>query len=318
MIPLKSGSIWLRLGSGWCEPVPCNDSLLEEVALTKLRPRPFEPGLAFFSALDTTRKLIHRKKVANLTARRPEAFSFQGVRWRKAVADRLVKGAVRIRFRRFSHALLPTHHGVDLGEYLGSRRWEQLLKIRPWVTLKHCPPSKSGGAHRARCRQRAFSRSTRLRDFLLYVGKQSLKEGCPKFTNRRSAPEFSAGPPPTIAVRIILSGSTPRTRKRIESYFESTGVNEPLLFEIPAAATGSSFAADWPSSRRRVQVQAESAREITPVGDTTSRQDSRKLRHLRRLVWPLVSISLALAASRSTSRTAPCSRHFIHGMVNRP
>ena len=142
-----------------------------------------------------------------------------------------------------------------------------------------------------------FSRSTRLRDFLLYVGKQSLKDGCPEIHEQEIGARVFGRPASydRSADNIVRVNAT-ELRKRIESYFESTGVNEPLLFEIPRGGYRLVF-------RRRlaqqsavgVQVQAESAREITPVGDTTSRQDSRKLRHLRRLVWPLVSISLALA-----------------------
>lgn len=67
----------------------------------------------------------------------------------------------------------------------------------------------------------------------------------------------SEGPPPRIAVQTILYGSTlpnhasawaTKLRKRIESYFESNGANEPLVFEILSGAYRLVF-------HRRPQVQ---------------------------------------------------------------
>lgn len=141
-----------------------------------------------------------------------------------------------------------------------------------------------------------FSRSARLRDFLLYVGKQSLKEGCPEIHEQEIGAKVFGRPASydRSADNIVRVNAT-ELRKRIESYFESTGANEPLLFEIPRGAYRLVFRrrlAQQPESG--VPVQAESAREMAPAGDTPSREDIRPNRIIQRLVWPLVSISLAL------------------------
>ena len=53
-----------------------------------------------------------------------------------------------------------------------------------------------------------FRRSARLRDFLLYVGHQSLKEGCPEIHEQEIGARYLAGPHPTTAARTISFGST--------------------------------------------------------------------------------------------------------------
>ena len=82
-----------------------------------------------------------------------------------------------------------------------------------------------------------FSRSTRLRDFLLYVGKQSLKEGCPEIHEQEIGARVFGRPASydRSADNIVRVNAT-ELRKRIESYFESKGANEPLVFEIPRGA----------------------------------------------------------------------------------
>jgi hypothetical protein len=142
-----------------------------------------------------------------------------------------------------------------------------------------------------------FSRSARLRDFLLYVGKQSLKEGCPEIHEHEIGAKVFGRPASydRSADNIVRVNAT-ELRKRIESYFESGGANEPLIFEIPRGGYRLVF-------RRRLaeppEIEAaalpEPAQETAAAVDAAASEDSRKLRHLRRLVWPLFSILLALA-----------------------
>ena len=140
-----------------------------------------------------------------------------------------------------------------------------------------------------------FSRSARLRDFLLYVGKQSLKEGFPEIHEQEIGARVFGRPASydRSADNIVRVNAT-ELRKRIESYFESSGANEPLIFEIPRGGYRLVF-------RRRLAeppeieapLQPEPAQETAAV-DAAAREDFPKLRHLRRLVWPLVSLLLAL------------------------
>ena len=144
-----------------------------------------------------------------------------------------------------------------------------------------------------------FSRSTRLRDFLLYVGKQSLKEGCPEIHEQEIGARVFGRPASydRSADNIVRVNAT-ELRKRIESYFESTGVNEPLLFEIPRGGYRLVFRrrlAEQPENG--AAAQPESARKTGPAGETVAREESRPSWHLRRFVWPIVSLSLAIACS---------------------
>jgi hypothetical protein len=119
-----------------------------------------------------------------------------------------------------------------------------------------------------------FSRSTRLRDFLLYVGKQSLKEGCPEIHEQEIGARVFGRPASydRSADNIVRVNAT-ELRKRIESYFESTGVNEPLLFEIPRGGYRLVFRrrlAEQPENG--AAAQPESARKTGPAGETVARE----------------------------------------------
>ena len=79
-----------------------------------------------------------------------------------------------------------------------------------------------------------FSRAHRLRDFLLYVGKQSLKVGCPEINEQEIGIKVF-GRPATYdrSQDNIVRVNATELRKRIESYFSTVGVHESLLLEIP-------------------------------------------------------------------------------------
>ena len=143
-----------------------------------------------------------------------------------------------------------------------------------------------------------FSRSARLRDFLLYVGKQSLKEGFPEIHEQEIGSRVFGRPASydRSADNIVRVNAT-ELRKRIESYFESTGVHEPFIFEIPRGGYRLVFhrrLAEQPDAN--APAHAESTHESTAAG-TAAREDSRPSWQFRRLVWPLVSVLLALACA---------------------
>jgi hypothetical protein len=140
-----------------------------------------------------------------------------------------------------------------------------------------------------------FSRSARLRDFLLYVGKQSLKEGSPDIHEQEIGIRvFGRSDSYDRSADNIVRVNATELRKRIDAYFESAGGSEPLIFEIPRGGYRLVF-------RRRLAeqpeivppAQAESAQESAPPGEPITHESSRPAWHLRRLVWPLVSAALA-------------------------
>lgn len=82
-----------------------------------------------------------------------------------------------------------------------------------------------------------FCRSARLRDFLLYVGKQSLKEGSPGIHEQEIGAKVFGRPHfyDRTADNIVRVNAT-ELRKRIALYFATEGSHEPLIFEIPRGA----------------------------------------------------------------------------------
>src|ERR1017187_10030994 len=82
-----------------------------------------------------------------------------------------------------------------------------------------------------------FRRSARLRDFLLYVGAQSLKDGCPDIHEQEiGAKVFGKPLAYDRGQDNIVRVSATELRKRIELYFASEGAHEMLILEIPRGA----------------------------------------------------------------------------------
>jgi len=79
-----------------------------------------------------------------------------------------------------------------------------------------------------------FKRSARLRDFLLYVGAQSLIDGCPDIHEQEiGAKVFGRPSAYDRGQDNIVRVSATELRKRIELYFASEGAHETLILEIP-------------------------------------------------------------------------------------
>lgn len=79
-----------------------------------------------------------------------------------------------------------------------------------------------------------FGRSVRLRDFLLYVGKQSLRDGTAEI-HEQEIGERVFGRPDSYdrsSDNIVRVNAT-ELRKRIDAWFSTSGAQEPWVFEIP-------------------------------------------------------------------------------------
>jgi hypothetical protein len=82
-----------------------------------------------------------------------------------------------------------------------------------------------------------IGRSARLRDFLLYVGGQSLKEGCPEIHEQEiGAKVFGRASSYDRSQDNIVRVNATELRKRIEQYFATEGAHETLILEIPRGA----------------------------------------------------------------------------------
>ena len=99
-----------------------------------------------------------------------------------------------------------------------------------------------------------LKRATRLRDFLLYVGHQSLKEGCPEIHEQEIGSVVFGRPLgyDTGQDNIVRVNAT-ELRKRLEMYFASEGVRETLVFDIPRGCYKPVF------RRRTVDARVEQA-----------------------------------------------------------
>lgn len=79
-----------------------------------------------------------------------------------------------------------------------------------------------------------FRRSARLRDFLRYVGGQSLKQGCPEIHDHEiGAKVFGRSASYDRNQDNIVRVNATEPRKRFEPYFASEGAHETLVLEIP-------------------------------------------------------------------------------------
>jgi hypothetical protein len=79
-----------------------------------------------------------------------------------------------------------------------------------------------------------LNRAPRLREFLFYVGNKSLKEGISEVHEQEIGSEvFGRLPHYDTSQDNIVRVNATELRKRIDAYFISDGVNEPLIFQIP-------------------------------------------------------------------------------------
>ncbi|MFC6647188.1 hypothetical protein ACFQBQ_16745 [Granulicella cerasi] len=79
-----------------------------------------------------------------------------------------------------------------------------------------------------------FRRSTRLREFLVYVGNQVVLHGAKELPEQQiGVAVFERSPSYDTSQDNIVRVNAMELRKRIGVYFETEGQNEPLIFEIP-------------------------------------------------------------------------------------
>jgi hypothetical protein len=144
-----------------------------------------------------------------------------------------------------------------------------------------------------------FSRSARLRSFLLYVGRQSLKEGCHEIHEQEIGAKVFGRPDSydRTSDNIVRVNAT-ELRKRIESYFATAGAEEPLIFEIPRGAYKPVFHRRAPAQdNHKTDAAADSAPAIsaTPLSRATLASVPSRL-HLH-FLWASVSLLLAIACA---------------------
>lgn len=140
-----------------------------------------------------------------------------------------------------------------------------------------------------------FSRSARLRDFLLYVGKHSLKSGSPEVHEQEiGAKVFGRSPNYDRSQDNIVRVNASELRKRIDAYFAATGADEPLILDIPRGSY-------MPVYRYRIAEAAEpasAAEQPQPDPVQESRETfSARIRGWSRFLWPALCLALAVCCA---------------------
>jgi hypothetical protein len=143
-----------------------------------------------------------------------------------------------------------------------------------------------------------FRRSVRLRDFLLYVGRQSLKEGCPEINEQEvGAHVFGRSATYDRSQDNIVRVNATELRKRIDAYFEAEGAYESLVLEIPRGGykpvfhrrgrTSASPVAEPQGSLAQVASPPEAVAPAAPAAASPTRAN---------LLWATACLVLAAAA----------------------
>jgi hypothetical protein len=146
-----------------------------------------------------------------------------------------------------------------------------------------------------------FSRSARLRDFLLYVGKQSLKDGCPEIHEQEiGAKVFGRHASYDRSQDNIVRVNATELRKRINTYFASDGANEPLIFEIPRGGYKPVFRGRLPEDAKPPDPapQALEPPHSFPSGLSADTQhpDQRRAIFRIHLMWGTLCLLLVLGS----------------------
>jgi hypothetical protein len=143
-----------------------------------------------------------------------------------------------------------------------------------------------------------FARSARLRDFLLYVGGQSLKDGCPEIHELEiGAKVFGRSASYDRSQDNIVRVNATELRKRIDLYFATEGAHETLILEIPRGGYKPVFHRRSPELQNDPALSAEiSQPRDVELHETAATPPVREHRNTRvHLVWGAVCVALSVA-----------------------
>ena len=176
-----------------------------------------------------------------------------------------------------------------------------------------------------------LKRAARLREFLLFVGQRSIKDGLDQIHEQEiGASVFGRPLDYDTSLDNIVRVNASELRKRIEDYFESDGAAEPLILEIPRGSYKPVF-------RQRAVVSSIQSKSASPPAilaprvidpPETHRPASIKLE--RRLLMLAVALIVILAAgcyvlwtenntlrrSLNTGQTTPVVASFWSGVLS--
>jgi len=143
-----------------------------------------------------------------------------------------------------------------------------------------------------------FRRSARLRDFLLYVGGQSLKEGCPEIHEHEIGTKVFGRPASYDRSQDnIVRVNATELRKRIDLYFTTDGVYEPLILEIPRGGYRPTFHRRLPTETVLPASRHETSLPALPQQTNPAASVLRHSSIPAHIAWAAASLFLAIACA---------------------
>lgn len=136
-------------------------------------------------------------------------------------------------------------------------------------------------------------RSARLRDFLLYVGRQSLLEGCPEINEQEIGTKvFGRSPSYIRSQDNIVRVNATELRKRIELYFATEGAHETLILEIPRGGYRPVFHRRITQEPVRSELSGEAMLPVTSLPHSQDLVAPNPPRLTTHILWGLLSVAL--------------------------
>ncbi len=143
-----------------------------------------------------------------------------------------------------------------------------------------------------------FRRATRLRDFLLYVGGQSLKEGCPEIHEQEIGNRvFGRSSSYDRSQDNIVRVNATELRKRINTYFLTEGAHEPWILEIPRGGYKPVFCVRPTAIAVETEPVMYSETTVVEAPGLVAAELAVRPRSLASVLWMCLSAGLALACA---------------------
>lgn len=142
-----------------------------------------------------------------------------------------------------------------------------------------------------------LKRATRLREFLLFVGQRSIRDGLEQIHEQEiGANVFGRPSNYDTSLDNIVRVNASELRKRIEDYFATDGAAEPLVMEIPRGSYKPVFRQRTVERANEPIHTVELAAEIGTTPGELETQPPTKKKAERRLLALAVAAVVALAA----------------------
>ena len=140
-------------------------------------------------------------------------------------------------------------------------------------------------------------RAARLREFLLFVGQRSIKDGLDQIHEQEIGSKVFGRPPDyDTSLDNIVRVNASELRKRIEDYFESDGAGETLIMEVPRGSYKPVFRQRKAKPALQPRFTAVPATDAAPTTDAPETRLPAPMTAERRLLMLAAVLIVLLAA----------------------